>query len=79
METDATDRSIELLCLQISVNGHVVLTAGHDRAESLTAHVEVLPQNRAVALSADALAALDTSSSEFLKWPTPANEPWPIR
>ncbi|HEY0682379.1 MAG TPA: ClpX C4-type zinc finger protein [Steroidobacter sp.] len=56
--------------MQISVNGRVVLTTGHDKAENLTAYVEVLPRHRAVVLNAHA-----TSSSEFLMWPTPAITP----
>lgn len=61
-----------MLCLQISINGRIVVTAGHDRAENLTACVDVLPEDRAVVLRAEALASLETSSHEFLMWPAPA-------
>jgi hypothetical protein len=56
--------------LQISVNGTIVLTAGHDRAENLTASIEILPEDRAAVVTADALASLETPSHEFLMWPT---------
>jgi hypothetical protein len=61
-----------MLCLQISINGRIVLTAGHDRAEHVTASVEVLPEDGAVALGVDGLACLETSSHDFLMWPAPA-------
>jgi len=61
-----------VLCLRISVNGTVVLTAGAHDAENISAHVHLLPEEKSVCLNVEGLAATSSAYHEFMMWPAPA-------
>jgi hypothetical protein len=60
-----------VFCLQISVNGQVISTAGHPSAEGITAEVCLLPGTGEIGIGISGVAPMNSQGHDFLAWETP--------
>lgn len=61
-----------MLCLQIELNGKVVVTAGREDADNVSVSVTLLPSEKAFLILVDAVAPNNKGTHDYMLWEFPS-------